>query len=61
MRPFRDFALNEFGVAVLREDRVEPRRAGDIEGYDVITAAGQCLDDPGTDETASAGYENAHN
>ena len=61
MRPFRDFALNEFGVAVLREYRVEPRRAGDIEGNDMITAVHQCLDNPGTDEAAAAGYENAHN
>jgi hypothetical protein len=46
---------------VLREDRVEPRRASDIEGNDMITAVDQCLDDPGTDEAAAAGYENAHN
>jgi hypothetical protein len=43
MRPFRNLALNEFGAAVLRENRVEPRRAGDIEGNDMITAAGQRL------------------
>jgi hypothetical protein len=61
MRPFRNLALNEFGAAVLRENRVEPRRAGDIEGNDMVTAAGQRLDDPSTDEAATAGYENAHN
>ena len=61
MRPFRDLALNEFDAAVLRENRVEPRCASDIEGNDMITAAGQRLDDSDTDEAATAGYEDAHN
>jgi hypothetical protein len=43
---------------VLREDRVEPRRAGDIEGHDIITAAGQRLDDPGTNKAATPSYKN---
>jgi hypothetical protein len=35
---------------VLGEHRFEAQRAGHVEGYDLVTASGEVLDDTGPDE-----------
>ena len=59
LRPFGDLALHELDVAMLGKGCIEPRRARDIKGDDVVAACGEMFRRRGSDEPGTACDQNA--